>query len=169
MVLGPRQGPHRVQGEGHRGGRPELKVDVTIESAQVHIPNASGASPRSVRRDFSDVVYIDDARRARLGTNSSTETAALPLLITGTLEAHPGEGDRDRGGGHRGPHARWSERSGRGLGQGDRTADGFNLFGRRWEVEHGQLTLLGRASPEVEVEIGAIRDGRRDCAGPRTS
>ncbi len=153
VVLGPRQGliASKVRAQGAVG--PELKVDVTIQSAQVHIPNASGASPRSVR-DFSDVVYIDDARRARLGTNSSTETAALPLLITvksqkpipvkGTEIAAEATVDLTLDG-----------RSGVVEGSGKVTVGSgwINLFGRRWEVEHGQLTLLGRASPEVEVEI----------------
>lgn len=153
MILGPRQGliASKVRAQGTVGA--ELKVDVTIQSARVQIPNASGASPRSVR-DFSDVVYVDDARRERMGTKSSTETAALPFVLTvKSQEPIPVKGTEIAA--EATVDLALDGRSGviEGSGKVSVGSGWINLFGRRWEVEHGELTLLGRASPEVEVEI----------------
>lgn len=150
VVLGPRQAlidalvmvRAEVQEE-------KTTIDVSIESAKVDIPNASGEAYKMVQA-MPELVYVDEQRR-RLITGTSTAAEPPPALAL-TIETKK---DIPIRGSEITATARVDlEIDGNATSGQVSVSDGWvTLFGKRWQINQAHVNLLGTDEPQLQVEI----------------
>src|SRR5262249_48900465 len=129
-----------------------IRADVVVHDGQIVVTN-EGVERIKPIRPFNDVVYDDDIRRRRVLGDFKPPPPAKMLLSVKTESDLPVRGSEVNATAR--AELSFDTQGGVMSGSGRLTVQNgwLNLFGKRWDIQRADITLLGTDEPRLEVEI----------------